>query len=326
MDQAHRQAIAHIIRDCGSLRTGDRALVLCDERTRPLGDAFLDELLAAAAEAELIQVPYSSTHGTEPPAHAASAMRDATLIIGLTATSKAHTSARREACAAGARYLSMPEYSWDLLLDDSIKADYRSRARIVQLISDAFTAGQKVRVTTAAGTDLRLDIAGRIGNACPGYVDQPGSLGSPPDIEANVSPVETASEGTIVVDGSIPCPEIGLLRSPVTLVVKHGRIVRFEGEDKGVLATLERLFTAVGDDKSYVLAECGVGLNDKARITGIMLTDEGADGCMHFGFGSNATVGGQNDVPFHLDFVLRAATLEVDGKILIRDGVPLLGA
>ncbi len=51
-----------------------------------------------------------------------------------------------------------------------------------------------------------------------------------------------------------------------------------------------------------------------------MLTDEGAAGTMHFGFGSNATVGGENDVQFHLDFVFRDATLLVDGNTLIRDG------
>jgi leucyl aminopeptidase (aminopeptidase T) len=55
-----------------------------------------------------------------------------------------------------------------------------------------------------------------------------------------------------------------------------------------------------------------------------MLTDEGALGCVHFGLGSNYTVGGLNKVDFHLDFVFRDASLSVDGKQLINLGVPLL--
>ncbi len=46
---------------------------------------------------------------------------------------------------------------------------------------------------TRAGTDIRIAIDGRIGNACPGCVLGPGDLGSPPDIEANVSPLENGS-------------------------------------------------------------------------------------------------------------------------------------
>jgi leucyl aminopeptidase (aminopeptidase T) len=69
-----------------------------------------------------------------------------------------------------------------------------------------------------------------------------------------------------------------------------------------------------------VLAECGVGLNPDAELTGSMLTDEGTNGTMHFGFGSNATVGGQNDVSFHLDVVFREATLEIDGSPILEHG------
>jgi leucyl aminopeptidase (aminopeptidase T) len=51
-----------------------------------------------------------------------------------------------------------------------------------------------------------------------------------------------------------------------------------------------------------------------------MLTDEGAMGCVHFGLGANHTVGGLNEVDFHLDFVVRDASLWVDGVPMIADG------
>ena len=51
-----------------------------------------------------------------------------------------------------------------------------------------------------------------------------------------------------------------------------------------------------------------------------MLTDEGVLGCVHFGFGSNHTVGGKINVPFHLDFVFRDVSLDVDNVTLLSNG------
>ena len=76
----------------------------------------------------------------------------------------------------------------------------------------------------------------------------------------------------------------------------------------------------INNENAYILAECGIGLNPLASLTGKMLTDEGTLGCVHFGFGSNITVGGKNNVPFHLDFVIRRPTLEVDKNVLISNG------
>ncbi|MDX9861031.1 MAG: hypothetical protein RBS99_08935, partial [Rhodospirillales bacterium] len=169
------------------------------------------------------------------------------------------------------------------------------------------------------GTDIVMDISGRIANACPGYVSAPGELGSPPDIEANISPIEESSNGVVVVDGSIPGPEVGLLRAPVTMTVCDGAIVDMEGP-ADIVSIVRSMFAAIGSPKAYILTECGVGMNDLAQLRGIMLTDEGTAGTMHFGFGSNITVGGLNDVPFHHDFVFYAPTLSVDEEYLLIDG------
>src|SRR5207249_9433424 len=83
---------------------------------------------------------------------------------------------------------------------------------------------------------------------------------------------------------------------------------------------LGRTLSCVGTNRASELAECGVGLNDLAPVSGIMLTDEGAAGTMHFGFGSNFSIGGVNEVPFHLDVVMRDPTLRVDGAIVIERG------
>lgn len=312
-------AADYVLTHCGNLKPREAVVVVCDDRTADIAALFAERVRFLGADATLHRVPAAPMHGTEPPSVVAQAMAGGDLIVGLTTMSMAHTRARGEACRNGARYLSMPDYSWALLTDACVLTDYRARAPLVRRIADLFTAGRRVHVTGPAGTDIRLNITGRRGNYCPGFVDAPGDLGSPPDIEANVSPIETDSEGEVVVDGSIPCREIGLLSSPVRLLVERGRIVRIDG-DPAVVTLLTRLFDDVGDDRSKVLAECGVGLNPDALLQGLMLTDEGAFGCLHFGFGANSTVGGTNEVPFHLDFVFRAGNLTVDGQPVFEKG------
>lgn len=318
-DQAVIEGVDLLLQRCGHLRPGEKVAIICDKTTRALGNFLEERAKRLTPFVALIEIPPLAMHGQEPPSEAAEAMQRSALCLGITSKSMAHTHARQKAATKGNRYLSLPEYSFKLFADPSLRADYEARGILARFVADAFTHGTTVVVTSAAGTQLTMKIDGRIGNCCPGYVQGPGELGSPPDIEANVSPIETSSEGVVVVDGSIPYPTIGLLKQPVILTVKGGRIVDIEGNPQ-IVQELRRLFDSAASPKAYILAECGVGLNNHASLTGVMLTDEGTAGTMHFGFGSNSTVGGMNDVAFHLDFVFRRPSMKVDDITVLREG------
>lgn len=323
LNDAKKRAINNILFHCGKLSGEDRALVLCDADTRAIANAFIEIATFSKINLNLLEIPALSNHGAEPPEYVAKQMESSTLILSLCRYSLAHSKARIRAAQSGARFLSLPLYTWELLEDPSLHINFRSHASQVRNFANVFTQGKKIHVSTDAGTDLSLNITGRIGNYCPGFVENPGDLGSPPDIEANVSPIENSAEGVVIIDGSITHPKFGLLQSPVKLTVKNGKITRFESDYIPYVSELDILFGPL-DSPRRVLAECGVGLNPAATLTGTMLTDEGALGCLHFGFGANHTVGGCNEVDFHLDFVFRSATLTVDSKKIIIDGVPLV--
>jgi leucyl aminopeptidase (aminopeptidase T) len=121
------------------------------------------------------------------------------------------------------------------------------------------------------------------------------------------------------VDGSIPCRDLGKLATPVTLAVRKGVIAAISGRgpEAGIL---EQVFAACGRPEARVLAEFGIGLNPLASLTGRMLEDEGCAGTIHLGFGSNATIGGRNHVPFHLDFVVREPTVWIGKEIILYRG------
>ncbi|MBI4345287.1 MAG: hypothetical protein HY553_00420 [Elusimicrobia bacterium] len=313
-----------ILKECGRLRSGESVAIVCDTETRAMGRLLEGRARLITPAVRLVEIAPLSMHGQDPPAEAAQAMKEAALCLGITSKSMAHSRARLDAAAAGGRYLSLPDFSLELLASPSLRADYRACAGRAAKVASRFTAGKSVRVTAPAGTDVSMRIDGRTGNCCPGFVERGGELGSPPDVESNVSPIEDSAEGVVVVDGSIPYPGLGLVDSPVRLEVAGGKIVAMDGEDKALLGRLKRLFESAGSEKAYVLAECGVGLNERASLTGVMLTDEGAAGTMHFGFGSNYTVGGKNQVSFHLDVVFRSPTLAVDGAPVLENGRYLL--
>lgn len=311
-EKRHREAARRLVRDLGGARAGERVCIVCDAGTEAIGRLLLGEAKALDCISRLEVAPEAKVHGEEPPAPIAAAMSESHLILGIRTKSMAHTRARQDACAKGARYLSLAEYSPEMLLHPALAIDYPRSAKGAREVADRFSRGKEVRVVSPGGTDITLKIAGREGNYCPGFVDATNRLGSPPDIEANVSPVETESRGVALIDGSIAYPGFGVLEKPIRLEIEGGAIAKIEG-DPAVVEKLESLFSKYGP-KSRVLAEFGIGFNEAAVLCGNMLLDEGCRGTFHFGFGSNSTVGGTNVVGFHLDFIFRATEFYVDGE------------
>ena len=309
----------NILENCGNFSISERTVIVFDAKTKSVANCFSEAASLLGGNVFLVETPIAKMHGEEPSLAAAEAILNADLALGLRDKSMAHTNARLAMTRNGGRYLSLPDYTLQLLVDPSVQVDYAAQFENVLAIADALTKGSKISVVTEAGTDIQMDAAGRFGNCCPGFVKNKGDLGSPPDIEANISPLENTANGVVVVDGSIPFTDFGLLPNPITLEIKDGKISELFG-NRYYVNKLKDLFASHGESKSRVLAECGVGLNPAATLTGVMLTDEGSLGTVHFGFGSNSTVGGINEIAFHVDFVCRAATISVDGNVIIQKG------
>jgi leucyl aminopeptidase (aminopeptidase T) len=213
----------------------------------------------------------------------------------------------------------LPDYSTSFIKNKSIIVDYKRISKRMRKYHNILTRGNKIKILSKFGTNIDILIKGRKANFCPGFVKKRGDLGSPPDIETNISPVEFCSNGEVIVNGSITHPKIKLLKNPVNLKIEKGRILKIKTKNVKVKKILYRLF-GKKNSKKRILAECGIGFNPKAKLSGHMLTDEGSQGCIHLGFGSNYTVGGNNKVDFHIDLILKNTTLLVDREHVIREG------
>jgi 2,5-dihydroxypyridine 5,6-dioxygenase len=315
-----KKSIYSLIYNCAYADKNSKGLIVSDSYTKEIGD-----LIKKVAEEEnidfthLVIEPFK-IHGEEPSKEIAQEMLKYDIVFGLTKMSMAHSKARLEFSNRGGKYLSLPDYSMDVLVSPALQYDFRSLIDISSKIAALMTNGKQLRILSQKGTDLTCDIQGRYGNPAPGCCFAKGIIASPPDAETNIAPIENKSNGVIYVDGSIPCSEIGLVKSDAILHIKDGRVINIEGKYKD---TLNKLFDHVGE-KARVVAEIGIGLNPLAKLCGSMLEDEGCLGTAHVGIGANATIGGKNSVPFHLDHIMKDVTLYIDNEMIIEDGKILL--
>jgi leucyl aminopeptidase (aminopeptidase T) len=312
------RAIRAVVRDCLGVAAGDEVLVICNPATRGLGEALAAEALEAGGDPVLAVMEERAGHAAEPPASIAAAMAAADVVLAPTVQSLSHTEARAAATEAGARLATLPGVTEEMLAR-VMSADMEGLRRKGAAVAEALENGSEVRITSAAGSDLRLGIEGRHGIPDAGDLTTPAGWGNLPCGESFIAPVEETAEGTLVVDGSIA--SIGLVGEPATLTISGGHLTSAEGEAG---ERLLELLSAHGPDGTNV-AELGIGTNEKAILTGEVLEDEKILGTAHVAFGASASMGGKVQVPVHLDCVVMQPTVEIDGETILRDGELLAG-
>lgn len=311
------RAVATVVRECMGVRPGEDVLVVCNPATHELAERLRAEAGAAGADAMLMLTEEREQHGQEPPAAVAAAMARADVVLVPTVKSLSHTAARREACEAGARIATFPGVTADMLAR-VMSADMGELRRRGAEVARRLTEAHEARITCANGSDLRLSLRGREAIPDAGDLRERGAFGNLPCGEGFIAPLHTEGEGTLVVDGTIG--GIGIPAAPQRLRVEGGRLVAASGPEGERLLEMLR---AAGADGTCV-AELGIGTNEKAQLTGNLLEDEKILGTCHVAFGASAGIGGEIQVPVHLDCVVMKPTVELDGEPIVRDGELLI--
>lgn len=298
--------------DCLGLKSGETFLVVTDESRKELAEALHEAGKRLGAESMLAVMKERAKSGEEPPEAIAAAMTKAQVVVCITKHSLTHTQARKQAAAAGARLATMPGITEDMFLEGAIAADYTQVKALTEKVTDMLTGAQTVRIEKD-GRSLEFSIQGRDGVPSTGMYLEPGQSGNLPSGEAYIAPVEGTAEGQIVVDGSIA--GIGKLSGPIVLTVEKGRLTAAEGGPEG-----EKLLQMLGDGDGRLLGEFGIGTNEKARITGVVLEDEKVYGTIHVAFGSNNTFGGVVAAGVHIDCVVGKPGVYLDGRQIMKNG------
>ena len=296
-----------VVGQCLGVRAGEDVVIVADRGTRAIGDALRDAAAALGAEPVMVVMEPRKVDGAEPPAPVAAALAAATVFIAPTTRSISHTRARKAASERGARGATLPGVTEDML-GRLMAADFDRMGRRSRAVAGLLTGAREAHVSCPRGTDFRADLSGRDGIADDGDLRAPGAFGNLPCGEGFASPL--SGEGTLVVRS---LATIGLLDEPVTLTVADGRLA------DSTSAAFAALLDGAGADGRN-LAELGVGTNERATLTGLILEDEKMLGTVHVAFGASAGIGGTVSVPVHLDVLVEDATLDVDGTRVLDGG------
>lgn len=320
VDSGLAKAVRNVIRVCMGVRKGEVVLVIVDEPLRKIGFLLWEEACKAGAEAIITEIIPRKSHAEEPPPSVAFMMKNCNVILIPTSKSLSHTTARKEACLAGARIGTLPGIT-ENILRRTLTVNYFKIKEKSELIVRTITGGKNIRIKTDAGTDLQFSIEGRIAHPDTGIVHSPGDFSNLPAGEVYIAPLEGTADGILVIDGCIGDTGILKEKDKIYCEVKGGYVNKIWG---GKYAKhLEKLIAPFGMPARNI-AELGIGTNPKARISGNVLEDEKVLGTVHIAFGDNHTFGGTVEVASHLDGIIKKPSLWLDGKQLIKGGRHIL--
>jgi len=307
------------IKTCMKVKKNEKILIITDEQKREIGISLHENAKRLGFYSLFVEMKSGKINGEEPPAEIAELMQKFDIVLIPTAKSLTHTDARRAASANGVRVATFPGITKEIMIR-GMNADYKAIAKRSIKLKRILEQGKHIRVTAPAGTDISFEIAGRTAIASKGLFHNKGESGNLPTGETFLAPVEGTANGVFVVDGSMA--GLGLIGDVnIKVEVEKGFATKITGGRPA--RQLREMLDKVGKGACNI-AEFGIGTNDSARLSGIILEDEKVMGTIHIALGNNISMGGSFNVPIHLDGVAKKPTVYLDKKLLMDKG-KLLG-
>ena len=308
-------ASAIAIRDCMGEKKKEKILVITDELKREIGISLHENAVRLGYESLLVEMKSGKINGEEPPTEIAELMQKFNVVFCPTAKSLTHTDARRAASAKGVRIATFPGITNEVMIR-GMNADYKAISKRTVELANLLETGKQIHVTAPAGTDISFSIEGRKSYASKGLFHAKGESGNLPTGETFLAPVEGSSNGVFVVDGSMA--GLGLIKNAnIKIEVENGYATKISG---GTLANKLKAMLEKVEKDARNIAEFGIGTNDSAKLSGVLLEDEKVMGTIHIALGNNVSMGGSVNVPIHLDGVVTKPTVWMDSKMLMKDG------
>lgn len=320
MDSIQEMKGASIVVDTSAgIQAGEDVLVVSDWELAEVAERVAAAAKERDANVSMTLMDPREYDGNEPDETVAAAMLEADVIITPVYRSITHSEAASDALEAGARIISMVKFTSESLKTGGLYADYEGMRPHCEEMSRKFGEASEAHITSPQGTDVTVGLEGRGGNAHPGIATEPGDFTALVHIEANISPVEGTTDGTVVFDGAIPNLDIGVLEEPVKMEMEDGAVTSVEG---GWAADrISEVWADHDDPAVYNIAQLAVGMNPECpEFTEDFSTNHGRYGNVHFGIGTSSNLGGTTRAPVHFDAMMGEATMELDGEVVIEDG------
>ncbi|MDP1740117.1 peptidase M29 [Polaromonas sp.] len=321
---------------CG-VKAGDTAAILSETQSRPV-NVHLAELALARLGARAFHlvlatprlaapVPVRSTGASDAIGQLApvvQALAACTFVADLTVEGLLHAAELPDILTGGARVLMVsnehPEILERCLPDPALESKVKAG---IKLLRNAKT----MRVTSPAGTDLRISLAGAQAGGGWGYTARPGTISHWPGGLCLAFPAKGSVNGTLVLaPGDVNLTFKRYLEQPVVLTIENDFVTDIAGQN--VDADLMRSYWAAwGDREAYAVSHLGWGMNPKARWDAMAMYDKkdfnGSElrafaGNFLYSTGANEVAGRHTLGHFYLP--LRGCTVLLDDQVIVDAG------
>lgn len=224
-----------------------------------------------------------------------------------------------------AKRYGMPKADLTKLFWDAVNVDYAKLKTTGELVQRVLKKGLQLKLTHPNGTDLKMSIGGRNVFVSDGVLsDEEVKKGGAaclvwlPAGEVYLSPVAGSAEGKVVIDRAwFEDKEIlGL-----TLTFKGGKLTSMTAKSGG--ESLKVAYDAAGKGKEE-FGLIDIGINPNIPSNGKVLSYIPA-GMVTIGLGGDSWAGGTNNSEFEFEGFQAGSTVEVDGLVLVENGVLKLG-
>lgn len=320
-----------------ALKPGDVVAILSETQSRAL-NVQITELALQRLGARVFHVvlptprqsapvPVRSTGASDAVQQLApviAALAGATLVADLTVEGLLHAPELPRILAGGARLLMIsnehPEALERLVPDPALAPKVKAGLKRLK-------AAAEMRVVSAAGTDLTVDLRdARLGGVW-GFCDRPGQVAHWPGGLCLGFPRAHAVAGRLVLaPADVNLTFKRYIETPVALTIEDDHVIAVEGA--GVDAVLMRdYFAAWGDRNAYAVSHVGWGMNPSARWEALAMYDKrdtngtelrAVAGSFLYSTGANEAAG--RFTLGHFDLPMRGCTIALDGARVVEDG------
>jgi 2,5-dihydroxypyridine 5,6-dioxygenase len=252
------------------------------------------------------------------------ALAASALVVDLTVEGLLHSEELPGILKAGARVLTIsnehPEALERLVPDPALRPRVEEAVRLCR-------AARRMRVTSVAGTELDIDMAGATTVGVWGWCDRPGTVAHWPGGVVVSFPRAGTVNGRLVLDrGDINLTFKRYLVEPVALTLVSDLVTAIEGAGTDA-ELMRRYLEAWGDPAAYAVSHVGFGMNPKARYEALALYDRretnGTElrafaGNFLFSTGANELAGRFTEG--HFDIPVRNCTIRLDDHTVVEAG------
>jgi leucyl aminopeptidase (aminopeptidase T) len=260
-------------------------------------------------------IPTEARSGVDAPEEIYEKAKDKDIIFMPTVFSLTHTDFTKKQRKRGARLASMPKFALEWFEKDGpMDVNMEKIIASTKEYSDKMRNSSSVTIT-APETEITIEINNNLVHESNGIIPK-GDCGNLPGAEAFCVPKNANGHFTIFKGWGGPFP----LEENVKFIVKDCKIIELVGKTEQANKYIEeKVKPLIFKEKKFnVLAEFGVGTNPNVTKESLKrygwsgLLAEKIFGTVHFANGNSAGMGGDNNVPVHLDWVIENAEMEWD--------------